>query len=102
MINIEIISKLRYSFGIVYWDKTTLTKLDTMILSYIEKVKLKYRSSTKWRMYLPTKQGGLGLKSIKLVYLQEIINFKKAISRKEEIEDMYKQYEETICKRKRI
>ena len=53
-------------------------------------------------MYLPTKQGGLGLKSIKLVYLQEIINFKKAISRKEEIEDMYKQYEETICKRKRI
>ena len=102
MINVEIISKLRYSFGIMYWDKTTLTKLDTMILSYIESVKLKYRASTKWRMYLPTKQGGLGLKSIRLVYLQEIINFKKAVNKKEEIEKMYKAYEETICKRKRI
>ena len=73
-----------------------------MILSYIKKIKLKYRSNTKWRMYLPTKQGGLGLKSVKLVYLQEIINFKKAISKKDEIEEMYQCYEETICKRRRI
>jgi len=102
MINTEIISKLRYSFGIVYWSKTILNKIDTMILSYIEDTKLKYKGTTKWRYYLPTKELGLGLKSVKVVYLQELVNLKKELNKKEDIREIYKSYEESICKSKRI
>ena len=67
-----------------------------------QRSKLKYRKNTKWRFYLSTKTAGLGHKSIKLIYLQELVNLKKSLNKREEIGEMYASYEETICKRKRI
>ena len=93
-INSEVISMLRYSFGLVNYSKTTLEKIDKTIMKSIKIMKLKRNGTTKWRYYLPYKYLGMNLQSAKVEYLISIIKMKHSLENSNGIRQAYKLYDE--------
>ena len=99
-INSEIVSMIRYNLGIVYLPKTELRKLDVKILSSLEKMKIKQRGTTRWRYYAPYEQLGLGLRSIEVECLIELIKLYKSTEEGSQVRKVYKLYDEKKTKKK--
>ncbi len=101
-INSEIIGILRYDFGLVYFSKITLDKIDVKILSILERMKLKHRGTTRWRYYTPIESLGFGLRSSKSECLIELIKLYKSTRDGSQARKVYKLFDDKKVKSKRM
>ena len=101
-INSEIIGMIRYDLGVAYLVKTTLDKIDVKILSNLEKMKIKYRGTTRWRYYVPQESYGFGLRSVKAESLIELIKIYRSCINSIQVRKAYKFYDDMKAKKKRM
>lgn len=63
----------RYFFGVVQWSWTEVKKLDVESRKIMRQCKAHYLQAAPERLYLPTTEGGRGLKSVANAWEREVI-----------------------------
>ena len=73
-INQKVIPVLSYGFGIVDWPQIEIDNLDVKTRKILTIHKSIYRNQCMDRVYLPRREGGMGLMEINDVYSNTIVN----------------------------
>ena len=70
---------LSYGFGIIDWPQKDIDTLDTKTRKILTIHKIIYRNQCLERLYLPRREGGMGLLEINDVFRKTIINLEHYI-----------------------
>ena len=60
-INMFVIPKIQYSFGIIDWPQLEINKIDVLTRKLLVQYKIFYKDQSHARLYLPRAKGGMGL-----------------------------------------
>lgn len=71
-INVWAIPTIRYSFGVVHWNRTEIKQLDIKVRTLLTKSGQHHPKSAIERLYLPRDKGGRGLINLEQAYEEEI------------------------------
>ena len=103
-INQKAIPVLSYGFGIIDWPQKEIDSLDIKTRKILTIHKLIYRNQCIDRIYLPRRDGGMGLTEINDVYRKTIINLDHYLqkTKDEHLLKVRKQHQEDLPENKSI
>ncbi|XP_044758044.1 uncharacterized protein LOC123316095 [Coccinella septempunctata] len=71
-INVWAIPSITYSFGVLAWSQTDLREIDRKIRTMLTKSGIHHPHSSTIRLYLPRKNGGMGLLSLETTHAENV------------------------------
>ena len=79
-INMIIIPKIQYSFGIIDWPQFEINKIDVLTRKLLAQYKIFYKDQSHARLYIPRAKGGMGLIEIDASHKATIVSLAQYIT----------------------
>ena len=78
-INMMIIPKIQYSFGIIDWPQFEINKIDILTRKLLADHKIFYKDQSHARLYIPRAKGGMGLIEVDASHKASVISLAQYI-----------------------